>query len=48
MYMAGDVFIMLEFLFCITFVPFGGVFLMDYWSFMVTSCAALLVDLLLT
>ena len=48
MYMAGDTFIMLEFLLYIIFVPFGVCFfVLDYWNFMVTSCAALLVDLLL-
>ena len=41
MYMAGDIFIMLEFLFYIIFVPFGGgvCFLLDYWNFMATNCA---------
>ena len=48
MYMAGDIFIMSEVLFYIIFVPFGGVFfVLDCWNFMVTSCAALLVDLFL-
>ena len=48
MYMSGDIFIMLEFIFYIIFVPVGGCFfLLDYWNFMVTSCAASLVDLFL-
>ena len=50
MYTAGDIFVMLEFLLYIIFFPFGGggvFFLLDYWNFMVTSCAALLVDLFL-
>ena len=50
MYTAGDIFIMLEFLFYIIFVIFGGCFfsfLLDYLNFMVTSCTALLVDLFL-